>query len=462
MRLKAVSQWLDVPSTDPDDARRRKLLNILLLGVATIAFLGLLAAIVAGTTGLESPERVIPLSRGILAAFLGSLFILILNRYGPGWLASSLFLLLLTTVVALADEPEQVVNGRSLFLFTIPILMASVILRPWASFAMAGLSSLVISFVALTQLEDYAQGAPPIPTMLGFFAFALVSWLSARSLENALEDLRALNRELDHLVEVRTRELQQANLELAKANEHLREMDRLKSRFLSMISHDLRTPLGAIQGFAEMLQAEVYGPLSDKQGNAIDRITVNARQLLHLVNDLLDRARIEAGQLSLHARPFSPTDLVEDVRSTMSMLAESKGIALTTSIAAGMPDLLRGDEKRVRQILVNLVNNAIKFTEEGGVHLRVYWVNEEDAPRWAIEVADTGPGIPKEDQKYLFEPFRRVDDSMTREHKGVGLGLSIVKQLAELMEGEVLLDSEVGQGSTFTVILPLVPAKEKE
>jgi hypothetical protein len=228
-----------------------------------------------------------------------------------------------------------------------------------------------------------------------------------------------------------------------------------------MVSHDLRTPLGAIQGFAELLQAEVYGPLSDRQENAIERITANAKQLLHLVNDLLDQARIEAGRLSLHPAPFSPADLAQDLESTMGILAESNGLTFTTDISDDMPERLQGDKKRLRQILVNLVNNALKFTEEGGVHVQLYRMNGVSPPRWAMEVADTGPGISKEDQKYIFEPFRRVDDSITREHMGVGLGLSIVKQLAELMEGEVTLESDIGQGSTFTVILPLTPAKEE-
>ncbi len=442
---------------DPDDARRRKLLNILLTGITIIMLLVLTTAAVASLTGLEEPQLIRMLFLPSISVLVSTALTYVINRLWSGQFASSLFLLLTTIAVAFTDTPRQVVNGRSLFLFTIPILMASVILRPWASFVMAGVSSLVITVIELFVLNR----VPGVPSMLGFFAFALISWLSARSLENALKDLRAINRELDHLVDVRTRALQQANQELAEANEHLREMDRLKSRFLSMVSHDLRTPLGAIQGFAELLQAEVYGSLSDRQENAIDRITANAKQLLHLVNDLLDQARIEAGRLSLQPAPFAPAELVEDLESTMGILAESNGLTLTTNISDDLPERLQGDKKRLRQILVNLVNNALKFTEEGGVHVQLYRMNGVSPPRWVMEVADTGPGISKEDQKYIFEPFRRVDDSITREHMGVGLGLSIVQQLAELMEGEVTLESDIGQGSTFTVILPLTPAKEE-
>jgi signal transduction histidine kinase len=358
---------------------------------------------------------------------------------------------MLTIVVALSDEPRQVVEGRSVFLFTIPILMASVILRPWASFALAGLSSLVISVLAL-RLPEYV---PPVPTMLGFFAFAFVAWLSARSLENALEDLRAINRELDQRVEKRTQELRAANEELAQANERLRELDRLKSKFVSMVSHELRTPLGAIQGFAEMLQAGIYGALSKKQEDALDRIRKNSRRLLIIVNDLLDQARIEAGELSIRPAAFSPYDLTEDLKSTVGVLVERKGLELTTEVADDVPDSLYGDKERLHQILVNLTDNAIKFTDEGGVQVNICRPDGKYTSHWAMEVSDTGPGISEEDRELVFAPFRRVDDSMTREHVGVGLGLSIVEQLVELMNGEIILESEPGHGSTFTVVLPL-------
>lgn len=453
--IDTLNRALEVPSTDPDDARRRKLLNILLLGVALLTSLMLGALVVTYITGVVTTDTLRELGFGTIALFLGFTLTFVINRYGAGWLASSLFLLLLTGVFSFADEPRQVVEGRSTFLLTIPVLMASVILRPWASFAVAGLSSLVISIIAFVRLEDYAQGTPPFPTMLGFFAFAFISWLSARSLENALKDLRALNRELDQRVEDRTKALREANRQLAEANERLRELDRLKSRFVSMVSHELRTPLSAVQGFAEMLLAEIYGPLSERQTNALERITSNTKRLLHLINDLLDQARIEAGQIALQPHPFSPDDLVEEVQSTMGMLASSEGLELTTEVATDVPDTLHGDEKRLHQILVNLINNAIKFTDEGGVDVRIYRPDGQLRGYWGMEVSDTGPGISEEDQERIFDPFQRVDNSSTREHLGVGLGLSIVKELVDLMGGRLALESEIGEGSTFTILLPL-------
>ena len=458
MNLRRYSELLEVSSGDPDDARRRQLLNILLLGLAVLTLLTILITGTVIAAHMANPDKAALLaffvSLGALAA-IGLVFAI--NHYWSGQVASVLFLLMLTIVVALSDEPRQVVEGRSVFLFTIPILMASVILRPWASFALAGLSSLVIATLAL-RLPEYV---PPAPTMLGFFAFAFVAWLSARSLESALKDLRDINRELDQRVEKRTQELQVANKELARANERLRELDRLKSKFVSMVSHELRTPLGAIQGFAEMLQAGIYGSLSKKQEDALERISKNTRRLLMIVNDLLDQARIEAGELSIRPTIFSPSDLTEDLKSTVGVLVERKGLELTTEVADDVPDSLYGDKERLHQILVNLTDNAIKFTDEGGVHVHICRPDGKHTSHWAIEVSDTGPGISEEDEELVFAPFRRVDDSMTREHVGVGLGLSIVKQLVELMNGEIILESEPGQGSTFTVVLPLQPEQRR-
>ncbi len=454
MKVLRMERFLEISSTDPEDARRRKLLNILLLGVTTVAVLALVTILVTYVINLTPRETFFRLGLGASTFLMGLLIVFVSNRYWSGEIASSVFLLLLIVVFAFVDEPRSVVEGRSLFLFTIPILMASVILRPWASFIAAGACSLVIGYLTVTALG----GFPPIPTMLGFLVFALVSWLSARSLENALADLRIINEELDQRVIDRTRELAEANAELEAANERLKELDRLKSRFVSMVSHELRTPLNAIQGFAEMIEAGIYGPIEEKQENALDRIIANAKRLLGIVNELLDQARMEAGQVVLKITSFSPAELTDDFHSTMDVLAENKGLTLTTEITPNMPAMLHGDRERLHQIVVNLVNNALKFTEEGGIHVRLH---RPDVEHWAIDVTDTGAGIPKDAQAYIFEPFRQVDGSETRTHKGVGLGLSIVKQLTELMGGEITIESEVGQGSTFTVVLPLIPPQKE-
>jgi signal transduction histidine kinase len=234
---------------------------------------------------------------------------------------------------------------------------------------------------------------------------------------------------------------------------HRAEVDRIRSDFVCLASHELRTPLSAVLGYIDMLREDVYGPLTNQQRGAVDRAAANTEQLVSLVNNLLDQAQIEAGGLALNNVPFVPGKLVENVQTVMSMAARHKGLELTTHIADDMPGMLYGDFQRLCQILTNLVDNAIKFTESGAVHLQVYKPAED---RWALEVSDTGCGIPQEAQSYIFTPFRQGDDPMQREYRGAGLGLSIVQQLVALMDGEIRLESEVGKGSTFTVVLPLV------
>lgn len=239
---------------------------------------------------------------------------------------------------------------------------------------------------------------------------------------------------------------------IALARDEALAASNLKSQLLANVSHDVRTPLSGILGYAEMLQEGVFDPLTDDQREATKEIVDSARQLLGLINSLLDQARIEAGKLALDIGPFAPQDLIETMYTSLGQLAQRKQLTLTSQISAEMPITLIGDRERIQQILFNLVSNALKFTERGTVAVSFYPTN---AAHWAIEVADTGPGIPTEAQIYIFEAFRQVDGSVTRRHGGVGLGLSIVKQLVDLMGGQISLESTEGQGSIFTVLLPL-------
>jgi signal transduction histidine kinase len=233
----------------------------------------------------------------------------------------------------------------------------------------------------------------------------------------------------------------------------------MKSTFVSIASHELRTPLNAIMGYSEMLNEGVYGPLTEQQMGAMGRLLTNSSHMLGLVNNLLDRARIEAGTIKLNIGDFAPAKLIDGVKGVMDMMTHNKGLRLTTDVADDVPDTITGDWQRLHQILINFTNNAIKFTQEGSVDMSVY-MHDED--HWALAVSDTGIGIPEDAQQYIFEPFRQVDDSATREYGGAGLGLSIVKQLVAMMGGWIELESTEGKGSTFTVILPLIPPKADE
>jgi signal transduction histidine kinase len=201
-----------------------------------------------------------------------------------------------------------------------------------------------------------------------------------------------------------------------------------------------------------------FGDLNIEQKDAATQIMGSADYLSKMVNDLLDEAQAESKSMSLHKTMFSPASMLQKVQASMDILAHNKGLELSTSLAPELPELLYGDERRLQQILINLTGNAIKFTRIGKVQIKIY---QFSPGQWAMQVSDTGAGIPKEDQAYIFEPFRQVDNSITRENRGTGLGLSITKQLVELMDGEISLESEPGQGSAFTIILPILRKLEQ-
>ena len=245
-----------------------------------------------------------------------------------------------------------------------------------------------------------------------------------------------------------------AQEDLAKARDQALEASRLKSELLAKVSHELRTPLMAIIGFTEMIDFGIYGPIDEKKQQALKEIIESSQYLTTLVNELLDQTQLDTGKLKLNLGLLNPIDLVDDIQSNMKVLAQAKNLTLTTDFEPGVPSEVIGDAPRLRQILVNLITNAIKFTDKGSVHIRVFCPNQH---MWTVEVIDTGQGIPLENQVKIFEPFEQVDGSITRKQKGYGLGLSIVKQLVDLMGGQITLESSMGQGSTFTVEFPLEP-----
>jgi PAS domain S-box-containing protein len=253
-------------------------------------------------------------------------------------------------------------------------------------------------------------------------------------------------------------ERKQAEAALALARDQALESSRLKTELLAKVSHELRTPLGAILGFTELLEMHLDGPDAGRQRQMTAEIIDSTHYLTNMVNELLDQAQLDAGRLELNIHPFAPAELLDDALTRMSVLAQIKGLSLTGELAPDLPSTLTGDIIRLQQILVNLIGNAIKFTSAGGVQVRLY---RPDAGQWALQVSDTGTGIPVEAQSYIFEPFRQVDGSITRAYTGTGLGLSIVKQLTTLMRGEIILESDLGRGSRFTVILPMLPIQEK-
>lgn len=555
-------RFLSIPTLDPDDSRKRKTLNILLVGTAAISLAALATVVYWAITSRLNQTELAQLLGGSIAALIAVVLIYSANQFLSGRVAALAFLIFLNIIFIFSDTPEQVANGRALITFTIPIFLASVLLTPAASFVFAAFGSVIVALVAVS-----IGIFPNTPAILGYFFIAFVSWSSARSLEQALKELREINANLDRVVAERTQALAESltrekieagrnqailnsiadgvivfdnhwNATLANpaikslldipveliVNKNFRdliehprvapnsrallnavlehgtqpfgfriewsdktlsvsaaqvydnqgrntgtvivfrdftreaEVERLKSTFVGIVSHELRTPLNAILGYAEMLKEAVYGPLNEKQANLADRAMKNTQRLLAMINDLLDQAQMEAGRLTIHNQNVRVAELLEALHGLMDKTASDKNLKLTSEIDDSLPEVLIGDPARLQQILVNIVNNAIKFTEQGTVHVNIF----RRGDKWGIEVSDTGQGIPEAELPYIFDTFRQVEQDVTRAHGGVGLGLSIVKQLAGLMNGEVSAVSSPGEGSVFTVLLPLnAPVKEE-
>ncbi len=262
---------------------------------------------------------------------------------------------------------------------------------------------------------------------------------------------------LEQKVADRTRDLTLKSEELARANEDLIRMSKMKSDFLAKMSHELRTPLNSIIGFSDLVLSGSFGQITDKQRDALGRVVRNAKNLLQLINDILDLSKIEADRLTLKLGPVNLKVLVDSSIGNLEFKAVEKKISLRAEVDPAIPTLT-SDEVRLLQILNNLLSNAVKFTLEGGVTLTAKLV---DRNRLTIAVRDTGIGMDAKDLANLFTEFYQADTSRTRKYEGTGLGLAITKRLVEAMGGTIAVESRLGEGSTFTVTLPLVPAGAK-
>ncbi|MBI5957179.1 MAG: hypothetical protein HY866_00490 [Chloroflexi bacterium] len=244
------------------------------------------------------------------------------------------------------------------------------------------------------------------------------------------------------------------NQQLADKNAELSRASSMKSQFLTDISHELRTPLNSIIGYTELVMGGMYGALNDIQGDRLEKVVRNGQTLLKLVNDAIDLNRIETGQLTLERRLVIVPEVLNTVLDTIEPLAVNKGLAIRRDFGAIPPIYV--DEVRLRQIVTNLVANAIKFTHKGSVTVRASAISGDVR----LEVVDTGIGIPADQFDTIFQEFRQVDDSSTREYEGSGLGLTITRRLVELHGGRIWLESAVGQGSTFFISLPAKAPEE--
>jgi len=273
---------------------------------------------------------------------------------------------------------------------------------------------------------------------------------AANAFENArlYEETNRYAQELEQRVQERTADLSLVNADLARAV-------RVKDEFLASMSHELRTPLTGILGLSEVLQLKIYGELNDKQRTTLKNIEESGRHLLELINDILDLSKIEAGKLDLQFEPYSLGDICQASLQLIKGMAQHKHQHVNYSPPAE-PIIIRADARRLKQMLVNLLSNAIKFTPENGeIGLEVQ--ADEKERKVKLIVWDKGIGIKPEDMDAIFKPFTQLDSGLAREYSGTGLGLSLVQHLIELHNGGIEVESNIGQGSRFTIVLPWSP-----
>ncbi|MBI5201548.1 MAG: response regulator [Elusimicrobia bacterium] len=261
--------------------------------------------------------------------------------------------------------------------------------------------------------------------------------------------------ELDQLLNLLEKALERGRLK-AKVGE-LELISRLKSEFLANMSHELRTPLNAIVGYSSLILDKVYGEVPTPQGEALNRVLVNSKNLLSLINNILDFSKLNAGMMPLYVEEFDLSAVVREVAETMHCLAANKKVELRWKAPAAI--LVKSDKTKLRQILINLAGNAIKFTESGEVELSL--APSPDGSEAELRVRDTGPGIAPQDIGAIFEEFKQLDGTATRKHGGTGLGLSITKKLVELLDGDISVESAPGTGSVFLVRLPTEAPPER-
>jgi two-component system sensor histidine kinase/response regulator len=262
--------------------------------------------------------------------------------------------------------------------------------------------------------------------------------------------LQELNIELESRVAKRTEDL-------SRAKDAAEEANRAKSEFLANMSHEIRTPLNGVIGMTELA---IETELTAEQREYLNIVKLSALSLLGVINDILDFSKIEVGRMDLEIVDFDLWNTLEETLKTLALRADEKGLELLCEIAPEVPEMVKGDPLRLRQIVVNLVGNAIKFTARGEVALRV-WIEAEGHPVFCFAVSDTGVGIPSEKINQIFEPFGQADTSTTRKYGGTGLGLTISSRLVRMMGGRIWVESEPGKGSNFYFTLELKPSEKK-
>ena len=462
--MKGFQAFLEVPLGNPDEQRRARLLNILVVGLTFLALIAIVVVsglIIARVPGWQNMTSTL-LSMLLFLVGVGVVFSL--NQIGKVMLASVVYIFILIVALTFANV-DAMGRGDTLFYFVIPILIASFLIRPYASFFVAGVTSIVfVALVIILRLES--------SIFIGVFSMlsiAFIAWLAARNLESTLLELRIVNQELDQrvikrtqemagvnlLLEEQARELAQANLQLERqarelfnANERLKSLDRLKSKFVSDVTHELRTPVSNLTTYLEMLE---FGD-PDKQDRYLAVLHEETERLSQLVTDVLDLSRMEMGTTRVEFTWIDLNQVAAEVVLANQHRAESRDLELIFEPTEDLP-LVWADRVQLKQAISNLVGNSLNYTIDGWIKVGTYLDYRKD--RVGLFVQDTGMGIDQNDIPHVFDRFYRGQQPSESKIPGTGLGLSIAKGILSLHHGGVDVKSEIGKGSTFTIHMPL-------
>lgn len=319
------------------------------------------------------------------------------------------------------------------------------------------LSDQVIAIISLSSIHGYSHETMEIIRLSEKnLAAGINSMLASEKIHIYSQKLNQQNKTLSEQsaeLSLQTNELQEQNAELEMQKVQIDEANRLKSEFLSSMSHELRTPLNAVIALTSVLSKRLKDKIPTEEYSFLDIIERNGKSLLALINDILDLSRIEAGKTEIQYRIFSLKEEVDSILLTFRTQAETKNIILQNNIGTDIPQITT-DLNMCQHILQNLIGNAVKFTDNGSVEISALLVDN----KVHVSIKDTGIGIPKDQIPNIFEEFRQVDGTSSRRHEGTGLGLAIVDRYCRLIDAEMEVESELGEGSIFTMILPIVPS----
>jgi PAS domain S-box-containing protein len=373
-------------------------------------------------------------------------------------------------VVTDAGGATSLMNEPAERLFTVPV-RASALEQRWVQANDAHFSSFIAGMLVSADqrrvgeiaLIDPKLGEPlPVEAIAGKILSdhgelnAVVTLLHDRreAIEKGklYEQLKEASDELERRIQAATSDIAHQNELLRRQAIELEQASALKSQFLANMSHEFRTPLNAMLGYTSMMLQGVAGPLEPAAKRHLSRVESNGRHLLTIINEILDISRIEAGRMPLQVTRFDVPQLVAEVKSELEPIILRSKLALTVDLPKDLPPMM-SDRQKVKQILLNLLSNALKFTHQGRITISARR-NDRDRTL-ALSVVDTGIGIAPADQGKIFEDFRQLDNSPTRAYGGTGLGLSICRRLAQMLDGNITLRSQVGKGSVFTLVLPI-------